>query len=47
MRGFSNGDEDESSILRDSFNDSTDFVVVQLNQLYINMTNNKLFILTN
>ena len=36
MRGFSNGDEDESSI--DSFNDPTDFVVVQLSQLYLNVT---------
>ena len=38
MRGFSNGDEYESSISSDSFNDSTDFVVVQLSQLYLNVT---------
>ena len=38
MRGVSKGDEYESSILRDSFNDSTDIVVVQLSQLYLNVT---------
>ena len=34
-------------ILRDSFDDSTDSVVLPLSQFYINMTSNKLFILTN